>query len=282
MIAALAAALTGISLIYGNIVNYWICANVRCMTTTALIDTLAIFGEAARGQGKSARTRARLMDAAVAVFARDGYEAASVNEIARAADVANGTFYLHFRDRAEIAASIAFRIAGDVTRQLDGAMSCINGAVDRVSFGTRQFIDLACARPQWGWALFRAVWSLPGLHEQVVSYLRADLEAGVREGVFTVEVDDFLIQTFASMALSTMFLRLTGEAGPEANSKIADLQLRMLGVAPDRAHSAAWRDLAPLTWSESGPPQGGGAVASGIATSNQPSTRRVARTRNGG
>ena len=70
------------------------------MTTTASLDTLAIFGEAARGQGKSARTRARLMDAAVAVFARDGFEAASVNEIARAADVANGTFYLHFRDRA--------------------------------------------------------------------------------------------------------------------------------------------------------------------------------------
>ena len=162
------------------------------------------------------------------------------------------------------------------------ARSCINGAVDRVSFGTRQFIDLACDRPQWGWALFRAVWSLPGLHEQVVSYLRADLEAGVREGVFTVEVDDFLIQTFASMALSAMFLRLTGETGPEANCKIADLQLRMLGVAPDLAHNAAWRELSPLTWSVSGPTQDVGAAVSGIATSTQPSTRRVARTRNGG
>ena len=58
-----------------------------------------LFAPEVASLGKSARTRAQLMDAAIAVLARHGIEAASVNEIARAAGVANGTFYVHFRDK---------------------------------------------------------------------------------------------------------------------------------------------------------------------------------------
>lgn len=205
-----------------------------------------IFADEARHLGKSARTRARLMDAAVAVFARVGYEAASVNEIAQAADVANGTFYLHFKDKNEIAAAVAFRMAADVARQLDEAMSDIDDAVERTSLATRQFIDIACSEPDWGWALFHAAWYMPDLRKQVVTYLRADIRRGVEQGAFKVGLDDFLIDTFASMVLSALLGRLRGETGPEAGSKIAELQLRMLGVTPARAHRVAWRRIEPI------------------------------------
>ena len=114
------------------------------------MNQVGLFALEARDLGKSARTRARLMDAAVRVFARVGFEAASVNEIAQAADVANGTFYLHFKDKDEIVTAVAFRIAGDVARQLDEAMSGIDDAVERCSFATRQFIDIAFSEPEWG------------------------------------------------------------------------------------------------------------------------------------
>jgi len=206
-----------------------------------------LFSGEARNLGKSARTRARLMDAAVGVFARVGYEAASVNEIAQAADVANGTFYLHFKGKDDIAAAVAFRMAADVARQLDEAMTGIDDAVERTSFATRQFIDLASSEPEWGWALFHAVWYMPELRRQVVTYLRADLERGVEQGSFKVEIDDFLVDTFASMVASALFGRLRGETGPEAGPKVAELQLRMLGVAPARAHRIAWREIEPLS-----------------------------------
>jgi AcrR family transcriptional regulator len=45
------------------------------------------------------RTRACLLDAARHVLARLGYQAATVADITRAADVGVGTFYLHFRDK---------------------------------------------------------------------------------------------------------------------------------------------------------------------------------------
>jgi AcrR family transcriptional regulator len=205
-----------------------------------------IFASEARDKGKSARTRARLMDAAVGVFARVGFEAASVNEIAQAADVANGTFYLHFKDKNEIVSAVAFRIAGDIARQLDEAMADIDDAIERACFATRQFIDIACSEPEWGWALFRATWFLPELRKRSNEYLRADLQRGARQGSFTVKVDDFLIDMFASMVLTALFGRLSGEADKDAGCKVAELQLRMLGVPPAKAKKAAWRKLEPL------------------------------------
>ena len=205
-----------------------------------------IFAAEARNQGKSARTRGRLMDAAVSVFARVGYEAASVNEIAQAADVANGTFYLHFKSRGDIAATVAFRIAADITRQLDGAMLHIDRAAERTSFATRRFIDLACAEPEWGWALIHAIWYMPELRKQVVAYLRADLQRGVAQGVFKVKIDDFLVDMFAAMVVTALFGRLRGDVGPEAGPKVAELQLRMLGVPAASAKRVAWSRMKPV------------------------------------
>lgn len=206
-----------------------------------------VFAAAARDQRKAQRTRARLMDAAVRVFARDGFEAASVNVIAQEAEVANGTFYLHFRDKDEIAGTVAFRMAADVAARLDAAMADMDDAVERVSFGTRQFLNLATSDPAWGWALFRSAWALPALREQVIAYARADLLRGRRQGVFKVEIDAFTVEMFASMVLTALFARLSGSAGDEAGSKATELQLRMLGVAPARARRVAWRRLEQLS-----------------------------------
>ncbi len=205
-----------------------------------------LFGGGAAHLGKSARTRARLMDAAVELFARDGFEAASVNEIARRADVANGTFYVHFRDKDEIASQVALAIAGSVTRQLDDAMSGIEDAVERASMGTRCFIDLTSSVPDWGRALLRALWTFQGLRGSVAAYLRADLERGVSQGAFDVEVDTVLIDVFVSMVMSGLLGRLSGSASPDVGSRVAELQLRMLGVPAARARDCAWRDLPPI------------------------------------
>jgi AcrR family transcriptional regulator len=210
------------------------------------MSTLGPFASDARNLGKSARTRARLMDAAVGVFAREGFEAASVNEITRAADVANGTFYVHFRDKEEIAAAVAFRIAGAVARSLDEAMADVQDAAERVSLGTRRFIDLACRESDWGWAMVRAVAHLPGLHRQIVAHLRSDLELGARQGVFTAAIDDFLVDVLAAMLVAALASRLRGAAGEEAGARVAELQLRLLGVPEGRAAEIAARPLAPL------------------------------------
>jgi TetR/AcrR family fatty acid metabolism transcriptional regulator len=56
----------------------------------------------ARGGDK----RERILDAAVRVFARKGFYATRVSEVARAAGVADGTIYLYFKSKDELLVSL--------------------------------------------------------------------------------------------------------------------------------------------------------------------------------
>jgi AcrR family transcriptional regulator len=55
------------------------------------------------------RTRARLFDAALTEFARAGFAAASVAEIARAADVSRPSFYFHFPTKEHVLLELQWR-----------------------------------------------------------------------------------------------------------------------------------------------------------------------------
>jgi AcrR family transcriptional regulator len=54
---------------------------------------------ASRHERRKAQTRRQLLDAARALFVEHGYDATRPQDIARAANVAAGTFYLHFADK---------------------------------------------------------------------------------------------------------------------------------------------------------------------------------------
>jgi len=62
-----------------------------------------------RASSRSARTgdkRVRILDAAVRVFAKKGFHATRVSEVAKAAGVADGTIYLYFKSKDELLVSL--------------------------------------------------------------------------------------------------------------------------------------------------------------------------------
>jgi AcrR family transcriptional regulator len=56
---------------------------------------------------RRARVRADLLAAARQVFTMRGYQDATITEIVQVADIAMGTFYLHFRDKEELLVALA-------------------------------------------------------------------------------------------------------------------------------------------------------------------------------
>ncbi len=73
------------------------------MSQSSLAETLEA---PSRRERRKAQTRRQLLDAARSLFVANGYDATRPQDIARAADVAAGTFYLHFEDKR--AAFLAF------------------------------------------------------------------------------------------------------------------------------------------------------------------------------
>ena len=75
-------------------------------------------GAAARSR---AETRRRLVDSGTDLFASQGLHPTTTTQIARAAGVAAGTFYLHFPDKHALFHEIAFGALADLRRRMDAA-----------------------------------------------------------------------------------------------------------------------------------------------------------------
>jgi TetR/AcrR family fatty acid metabolism transcriptional regulator len=76
--------------------------------------------------------RKRILEAAVKVFARKGYFAARVSEIAKKASVADGTIYLYFRNKEDILVSLFDSVMAEHLERGREKMAGIPGAPARL------------------------------------------------------------------------------------------------------------------------------------------------------
>lgn len=96
-------------------------------------DTHAPPASVRRRQGeRRATTRARLIEAALDVFALAGYEHAGVDDIAAAAGVSKGAFYFHFTTKQDILLELLRIWSVGRTAQLTAACHATGTAADRL------------------------------------------------------------------------------------------------------------------------------------------------------
>ncbi|MFX8653243.1 TetR family transcriptional regulator, partial [Acinetobacter baumannii] len=78
------------------------------------------------------RTRRQLIDAAIRVFAEKGVANSSIQEIAVAAGVANGTFYNHFPTKEAVMEAVAVQTARILSERIDESYRHITDAAERM------------------------------------------------------------------------------------------------------------------------------------------------------
>jgi AcrR family transcriptional regulator len=163
------------------------------MKTTTIDRDGAGPAAAARPRTKPAEVRREeLMNAAERLFLEQGIAATSVDEIVSAADVAKGTFYIHFESKEHLLLALRERFivhfcndvgnamerrrAGDWTGRLKGWVEAgINGYLDRVALHDVVFHEF---RPD----------DRRLKHENPVADQLADLlERGTKEGAWSVD-----------------------------------------------------------------------------------------------
>jgi AcrR family transcriptional regulator len=85
------------------------------------------------GRGARRPPAARLLDAAVDAFARRGYADVNVDEICRAARIAKGSFYRHFRSKEELFFAAADAAAEQIVEEVARAIGSGSWPVDRAA-----------------------------------------------------------------------------------------------------------------------------------------------------
>ena len=125
-------------------------------------------------------TRRRLLDAALGAFEANGYHGASVEEIVSAAGVTRSTFYLHFKNKAEVLQVLTDSVQDSVAELYAGLDAEISGDTADIRPAVRQWLDKAI-----GWYSERA--------HQIIAAVWQELSVGAdAEGARGITVDEHL------------------------------------------------------------------------------------------
>ncbi|MBL8224423.1 MAG: TetR/AcrR family transcriptional regulator [Chromatiales bacterium] len=134
------------------------------------------------GQQRRERTRARILAAALEVFAERGTEAPVIDDFIRAAGIARGTFYTYFRTTAELLVAASADLEDRLMVAIEAALAGRTDPVERLATGTRLW--LRRARDDRVLCGFVIRSQLRG--RLVEETLVKDLRAGHRRGAFRI------------------------------------------------------------------------------------------------
>jgi TetR/AcrR family fatty acid metabolism transcriptional regulator len=81
---------------------------------------------------RTADKRRRILDAATSVFARKGYFAARVSDVAKKAGVADGTIYLYFRNKEDILVRLFDEVMSEHVEEARGAVHALPSTPERL------------------------------------------------------------------------------------------------------------------------------------------------------
>ena len=207
---------------------------------------LAVRPPQSDGADDSAKRR-QILDGARSVFLAQGFDAASMGEIARAAGVSKGTLYVYFKNKEELFEAIVHEqceVQAESVFKLDPADQDVEGALTRVGAGIvrlvcqperasplRTVIAIADRMPEIG-RQFYETGPACGI-AMLASYLEAQVAAG------TLAIDDCEIAAaqFIDACQSTLFKPiLFNFAPPPSDERIA----HVVGIAV-RTFLAAYR-----------------------------------------
>ena len=102
------------------------------------------------GAQRRGKTRLRLLQSALVVFAEKGIDATVIDDVIAAAGVSRGTFYNHFSTTSELLLALATAMSDEVLAVIDPVVLSLGDPVVRFSAGTRLYMQTALRYPTWG------------------------------------------------------------------------------------------------------------------------------------
>jgi AcrR family transcriptional regulator len=188
-------------------------------------------------------TRSKLVDAAKALFARQGVDGTRIQEITDEADVGFGSFYNHFKSKDAIVEAVLEETVASQGAVINQLTADLEDPAEVIAVAHRHFVQLAGTDPEWAWLLIR----LDVSHDVVVRALgpfaRSDLRRGVKSGRLSVPHEEVALHATGGAMLAVMRAVLDGHAPKDADALHAEGVLRMLGLSQLDAAEVARRPL---------------------------------------
>ncbi|HXG22602.1 MAG TPA: TetR/AcrR family transcriptional regulator [Methylomirabilota bacterium] len=136
-----------------------------------------------RYQRRKEKTKQELLAAARKVLAEKGYHNAKIIDIAAAADIGVGTFYLYYPTKDALFLELVEETARALKEDIDAARSTVEGAVEKLREANRAFFQFAQKNRDLLKIIFGHGNTFNALLRQVYAMFVADATDRVTEGV---------------------------------------------------------------------------------------------------
>ncbi len=201
------------------------------------------FQAKAVGKSKRERTRAALLDGGVAVIADKGFSDATVNDIARYAGLAQGTFYNHFVGRDELIITAASLIARDIDERIIEDLSAMPNGADRFIQVVDRLISDAVNAEERGAIMLLGMRRYEASADVFAELFLGHVKAAVEAGAFVTAPTDVLFRQLTALITLTIDLRMEDGAAFDANVDACEAVMRLVGHSHADAEALVRRAL---------------------------------------
>lgn len=195
---------------------------------------------------RKAQTRGKLLDAARAVFARQGIDATRINDITDEADVGFGSFYNHFDSKDAIVAAVVEETVRAVGESIDALTAETEDVAEVVAVAHRLLLARVAQDPELGWLLVRLEITHGLASAALGPFAVRDIERGRDSGRFVVEDLAFTLAATGGALLGVVRAVLAGQVAADVGERHAAAVLRILGLPARQAAAVASRPLPTL------------------------------------
>ena len=177
---------------------------------------------------KKNRTKAAIIDGAIEVLAKKGYQNASIREMTEKAGIANGTFYNHYKDRRSIFDEVGKLIAIELTNAIEINEISTKDPAQEIVNATTHFIKRSVQVKAWGNIFLEAYEEIPMIKKEVSKYLIRDIKNGIKKKLFKIKYDDFIVEQINVLILHAIRIQLKTGQDIKITNKTSNSILQLL------------------------------------------------------
>ncbi|MGP0094275.1 MAG: TetR/AcrR family transcriptional regulator [Xanthobacteraceae bacterium] len=197
------------------------------------------------GRDRRARTRAELIRAARVLYAARTFDSVTVDDVVNAADVAKGTFYVHFDGLDDLQSVLADDLAREFDELLQPRRLSLDDPIERIAAGCGAFINQALHDPAWGALIVRGAAAMPSVARVARGRLNEDIRRAATSGRLHDVAPDIALELILGITMRTMQSAAEGRLKPKHAPAIVAGILRAIGVPAGEASEIALRLVTP-------------------------------------
>ncbi|MCE7998530.1 MAG: TetR/AcrR family transcriptional regulator [Rhodobiaceae bacterium] len=196
---------------------------------------------------KQARARNSIIEAADELTRNRSVDDVSIKDITEAADVGQGTFYIHFKSKNEVLIPIMQADAARLDKAMQAALKDTDDPVVVLATSGRIMGRYVAEDPRWRWVLRNSSVPIDEMQRAFGQFRDRDYERGRATGDF-VELDPSITASFTFGGfINVLVSSLDDNERATAIDQAILLCLRALGVDGEKAAKIVSRDLPSIS-----------------------------------